>query len=49
MEITYEMNHIHELRSYTVAQLVRVSHQYHEFMGSNPVEALNFSGLQAIA
>ena len=32
-----------------IAQLVRASHRYREVMGSNPVEALNFSGLQAIA
>ena len=30
------------------AHLVRVSHRYREVMGSNPVEALNFSGLQAL-
>ena len=27
-----------------IAQLVRVSHRYHEVMGSNPLEVLNFSG-----
>ena len=32
-----------------IAQLVRASHRYREVMGLNPVEALNFSHLQAIA
>ena len=27
-----------------IAQLVRVSHRYHEVTGSNPVEVLTFSG-----
>ena len=31
-----------------IAQLVRPLHRYREVMGSNPVEALNFSGLQPI-
>ena len=39
------MNHIHELWS----QLIRVSHWYREIMDWNPVEALNFLGLRAIA
>ena len=32
-----------------IAQLVRASQRYREVMGSNPVEAMNISGSQAIA
>ena len=35
--------------SWQEKSVVRASHRYRDVMGSNPVEALNFSGLQAIA
>ena len=48
-DITYEMSHV--CRKWPapnfrglIAQFVRVPHQHHEVMGSNPDEVLNFSG-----
>ena len=50
MGIAYERHHMaNSIFCRFIAQLVRASYRYREVLGSNPVKALKFSGLQAIA